>query len=217
MRNATVFLLLGLTAALSPLPAGAVIQTGHFATDAEMLAILSDSLFVAEGRIGDRGGAATFELDLGQTTAAPAVQAQYPWQNGLAEPFSLTYDAGTRLVTFSLGGRILTYVTEFRDFGVIYVRTRAVDVGASVSVGNLILDGSALGDASVAVLPGGLDILWITGGAFDAGFTLTGVATLNWGAIIPSQSRLAFQIKVARLNVVAGETDSWGDVKGLYR
>jgi hypothetical protein len=217
MRSATAFLSILAASALASLPAGAVVQTGHFTTDAEMLALLSDSLFVAEGRIGDRGGAATFELDLGQSTAAPAAQAQYPWQSGQTEPFTLAYDAGSHLVTFTLGGRVLTYVTEFSDFGVIYVRTRAIEDGAAVSVAGLDLDGVALGDAASAAGPGGLDILWITGGAFATGFTLAGAATLSWGSVVPTQSRLAFQIKVARLNVVPAGSATWGGVKNLYR
>lgn len=217
MRPATACLPLLLALALAPLTADAVIQTGHFTTDAEMLALLSDSLFVAEGRIGDLGGAATFELDLGQSTAAPAVQAQYPWQNGQAEPFTLGYDAGSRLVTFSLGGRTLTYVTEFSNFGVVYVRTRAVESGTAVTVGTLALDGAPLGAASSAAGQDGLDILWITGAPLESGFTLAGVAALSWGAVIPGQSRLAFQIKVARLNVVPAAEATWGDVKNLYR
>lgn len=217
MRMATAIFTLLLAASLAPPAANAAIQTGHFATDAEMLALLSDSLFVAEGRIGDRGGAATFELDLGQSTAAPATQAQYPWQSGQTEPFTLAYDAGSHLVTFSLGGQVLTYVTEFSDFGVVYVRTRAIEDGTAVSVAGLGLDGAPLGDASSAMGPGGLDILWITGGAFETGFTLAGTATLSWGTVVPTQSRLAFQIKVARLNTVGAETATWGGVKSLYR
>ena len=44
--------------------AGATIVTSHLSSDAQLLALLSDTLFVAEGRIGDGSGAATFEIDL---------------------------------------------------------------------------------------------------------------------------------------------------------
>ena len=192
------------------------ISTTHLATDAALLELISDTIFVAEGRIGDLGGAATFELDLGQSTAAPYTTAQYPWVSGAVEPFTLTYDCGTGLVTFVLGGKTLTYVTPFPMFGDIFIRTRAVDADRSVIVQNLVLDGENVGDVSSAVGPG-LDILWISGGVLSDGFTLTGAATLSWVGAPPTQSRLAFQIKVAKLAVVGVDGSSWGRVKALYR
>jgi hypothetical protein len=185
-------------------------------TDAELLALISDTLFVAEGRIGDLGGAATFELDLGQSTAAPNTTAQYGWVNGQVESFTLTYSNVTKLVSFTLGGRSLTYTTPFPMFGDIFVRTRAVDSGREIILQNLVLDGQGVGDVSHAV-GDGLDILWISGGMLSDGFTLTGTATLSWVGAPPTQSRLAFQIKVAKLSVIGVENDTWGGIKALYR
>ena len=48
------------------------------------------------------------------------------------------------------------------------------------------------------------------------GFTLTGDATLTWQGSPPSQSRLAFQIKVGNAPTVAVEEETWSAVKGLY-
>jgi len=76
--------------------------------------------------------------------------------------------------------------------------------------------GVSVGDVSSAVGPG-LDILWISGAALSDGFTLTGTATLAWTGTPPTQSRLAFQIKVAKLAVVGTEDESWGGIKALYR
>jgi|WetSurMetagenome_2_1015567.scaffolds.fasta_scaffold06610_2 hypothetical protein len=188
----------------------------HIATDAELLALVSDTIFVAEGRIGDLGGAATFELDLGQSTSAPSTTAQYPWIDGAVEPFTLSYNAGTGLVTFTLGGKVLAYSTPFPMFGDIFVRTRAVEVDRSVIVQDLVLNGQSVGGVSSAVGPG-LDILWISGAQLSNGFTLTGTATLAWTGAAPTQSRLAFQVKVAKLAVVGTEDESWGGIKGLYR
>lgn len=190
--------------------------TSHIATDAELVAMLSDSMFVAEGRIGDRGGAATFELDLGHSTSAPATTAQYPWISGQAEPFSLVYNSGTGVVTFSLGGRTLTYLTQRFQFGDMFVRTRATVAGTSVVVSDLVLEGSPVGDISSAAGVG-LDILWISGAALADGFTLTGTAVLTWSATPPTQSNLAFQIKVAELGIVGAEESTWGGIKALYR
>jgi hypothetical protein len=170
---------------------------------------------VAEGRIGDRGGAATFELDLGDNTGNPAATAQYPWLSGVAEPFTLTYDKVTNVVTFTLGGRILTYspAVSFREF---FVRTRAVDASASVQVVDLVLNGQGVGDVSAATGPDDLDILAVSGVDIYQGFTLTGVAVLTWTGTAPTQSRLAFQIKVGNAPTVPVEESSWGRIKGLY-
>jgi hypothetical protein len=202
---------------LLPGLAAAQIETGHFCSDAEMLAVLSDTLFVAEGRIGDRGGAATFELDLGQSTAAPNTMAQYPWQSGVPEAFSLSYEPVTSTVSFALGGQVLTYVTDFSEFGVMFVRTRAVNDASSLVVTDFLLDGQPLGDASDTAGPDGLDILWVQGQNLSLGFTLTGTATLAWSDPAPTQSRLAFQIKVARQNVIETKPGSWGSIKDIYR
>jgi hypothetical protein len=134
----------------------------------------------------------------------------------MVEPFTLAYDAGTGLVTFSIGGKVLTYTTPFPMFGDIFIRTRAVNVESSVIVQDLVLNGVNVADASNAVGPG-LDILWISGAQLAGGFTLTGTATLAWTGTPPTQSRLAFQIKVAKLAVVGTEDESWGGIKALYR
>ena len=193
------------------------LSTTHIATDAEMLLLLSDTIFVAEGRIGDRGGAATFELDLGHDTSNPATTAQYAWQSGRLEPFTLSYNNVTGVITFTLGGVSLYYTTPFNQVGDIFVRTRAIDAGKSVSVYDLVLDGQSVGDASVANGADGLDILWISGGTLVDGFTLTGTAVLSWTGTAPTQSRLAFQIKVARLRVIGIEDNTWGGIKALFQ
>ena len=196
--------------------AASALTTQHIATDAELLALISDTLFVAEGRIGDLGGAATFELDLGHDTAHPSTQANYAWVSEAIEPFSLSYDAVTKVVSFSLGGHTLTYVTPYMQFGDLFVRTRALNVGTSVSVYDLVLNGVSVGDQSTAT-GDGLDILWISEHAIANGFTLTGAAVLSWTGTPPTQSRLAFQIKVAKLAQVGVEHATWGAVKSLFK
>jgi len=197
--------------------AASALTTKHLATDAEMLALISDTLFVAEGRIGDLGGAATFELDLGPDTGHPAQQANYGWVSSRLEPFTLTYDNATRIVTFTLGGHTLTYMTPYMQFGDMFVRTRAYNDATSVVVNDLVLNGQSVGDQSSAALPGtGIDILWISEHAIANGFTLTGVAMLSWTGSPPTQSRLAFQIKVAKLAQVGVEGKTWGGIKALF-
>lgn len=115
------------------LPARAAILS-HLSGDAALAALSPTFSFAAEGRIGDLGGAATFELDLGHDTAAPATTAQYNWVSGQVEPF-----------------------------------------------------------------------------------TLTGDAILSWTGAAPTQSNLAFQIKVAALPTTPVRAVTWGGVKQTYR
>ena len=196
----------------------AALTTTHLATDAEMLGMLSDSLFVAEGRIGDGAGAATFEIDLGGDTGAPATQAQYAWPNGGAVNWSINYNHTTNMITFTVDSVVLQYVTPLSGFTDLFVRTRAVNADTDILVDNLVLDAQNVGDASQAIAnSGGLDILWISGGILADGFTLTGTTTMSWAGAMPTQSRLAFQVKVGTLTTVGTEESTWGKVKALYR
>jgi hypothetical protein len=122
MRFATATAIAAVVCLLLATSAPAEINTTHLDSDTELLDYLSDTLFVAEGRIGDLGQAATFELDLGYSTGAPAATEQYDWQNGAGEPFSVQYDSSTGTVTFTLGGKTLHYVTDYSDFDAIFIR-----------------------------------------------------------------------------------------------
>ncbi len=201
--------LIGITAA------SACILTSHVAADADMLAMVQQFAFVAEGRIGDGSGAATFELDLGPDTGAPWTTAQYAWPNGTPVPFSLIYDQGADLVHFTVGATALSY-TPAVGFAELFVRTRAVNAGSSILVDNLALDGVPLCDSAQAVADG-LDILRVQNQPLQNGFTLTGQVTMSWTGTMPTQSRLAFQLKVATPVPVASEPATWGRVKATYR
>jgi hypothetical protein len=208
-------LVIALLVVFAASPAFAGIVTRHVTTDAEMLAAIQNIAVVAEGRIGDLGGAATFELDLGDDTGNPYTTAQYPWQSGVAEPFTLSYDKPTNVATFTLGGKTLVYSPglSFKEF---FVRTRATEANTSIQVYELVLNGQPVGDFSSATGPG-LDILAVSGVDLYQGFTLTGVAVLTWTGAPPTQSRLAFQIKVGNAPTVPAESTSWGRIKGLYQ
>jgi len=193
------------------------LVTSHL-TDQQMLQLMPESelSFTGEGRIGDRGGAATFELDLGRTTAAPSQTAQYDWRTGVAEPFSLSYDAFTNRVTYTLGGVTLTYQPD-RFFNDVFVRTRATQGGSVAVVQDLVLEGMAVGDVSQAAGPDATDVLRISGGSLYDGFSLTGTAVLTWQAPAPTQSNLAFQIKVGAVPVNPIDEITWGRLKALYK
>ena len=206
-----------LAAGLFVLPSAvpAALLVDHLANDAALAVEVQEIAFVAEGRIGDRAGAATFELDLGQTDN-PTVTKQYGWVSGQVEPFGLVYDAGLNTVTYTLGGQVLV-ITPGVAFDVIVVRTRATQAGSDVVVQNLVLNGEAVGDVSLADGDGsGLDLLRIRGGALATGFTLTGEAVLSWGAILPTNSHLAFQVKVGSSAPTPVDESTWGRVKALF-
>jgi hypothetical protein len=73
-----------------------------------------------------------------------------------------------------------------------------------------------VGDLSAASGPDGLDILAVSGIDLSQGFTLTGVAVLTWTGSAPTQSRLAFQIKIGNAPTVPAEKNTWGKIKGIY-
>lgn len=129
----------------------------------------------------------------------------------------MTYDSGTGLVTYSLGGVTLFYTTPYFDFDVVIVRARAVNEGTSIAVSDLVLDGEDAGDGSGASGPDGLDILLILGGFLNDGFTLNGSAVLSWTGEPPTHSRLAFQVKVAKLGKIGVQKESWGAIKRICR
>jgi hypothetical protein len=177
---------------------------------------ISEAVFTAEGRIGDRLGPA-HELDMGQSTMDLVVTASYDWQNGVPEPFSLTYDHDAGTVTFVLGGRTLHYPTHHSGFDAVLVRTRAVDGGTSVVVNNIWLNGKYVGDFTGVTGPDGRDVLLIYGEPIANGFTFVGTATLSWTGMPPVDQRLAFLIKVTRSAVVGTGSSTWGAIKSLYR
>jgi len=216
-RTAGSAVLALLTLAASAGTCRADIATSHL-TDDLMLRLMPESelSFTGEGRIGDRSGAATFELDLGRTTTAPSQTAQHNWQSGIAEPFSLSYDAFTNRVTYTLGGVTLTYQPD-RFFNDVFVRTRATQGGSVAVVQDLVLEGMAVGDVSQAAGPDATDVLRISGGSLYDGFSLTGTAVLAWQAPAPTQSNLAFQIKVGAVPVNPIDEITWGRLKALYK
>jgi len=197
--------------------ASAELELTHV-TDEEMLILMPESELsaTAEGRIGDRGGAATFELDIGRRTSAPTQTAQYDWQSGVVEPFTLSYDDLGNVVTFTLGGVALTYTPD-RPFDTAFLRTRAVDDASSAVLDDLVLNGEIIGDLSSAVGPDATDILMVAGGGIYGGFVLTGTAVLTWGTPVPTQSRLAFQIKLGSVSSTSLDRGTWGEIKSIFR
>jgi hypothetical protein len=214
-RGIKIFIALAALVATVAGSSAAGLTTSHIGSDAEMLLLLSDERFVGEGRIGDGWSAATFEIDLGGDSGSPATTAQYGWPNGTAVAWSLTYDHTTDLISFTVDGITLNYTTPLSGFTDIFVRARAINAGSGIVVDNLVLDGKNVGDNSSAT-GDGLDILWVSGGELSDGFTVSGHATMSWTGDPPTQSRLAFQIKVGTLNTVDIRQTTWGALKAIY-
>ncbi len=215
--NATL-LTLAVAALAMPAVASAQLGVEYYSYDSVFDDVVSDSLFVAEGRFGDLGGAATFELDLGQSTAAPAQTAQFDWGNDVSYPFSLSFDPATRLVTFTVDGVTLTYTSDYSVFDAIFIRTRAVPDLSFVGCFYLTVDGIPVPGNAVQTGPNGLGIMQIYGSPLQDGFTLSGTVKMRWNeGFLPANSQLAFQIKVVNMLTVPTESQSWGSVKALFQ
>lgn len=173
--------------------ANAGLITGNLPGDAAFNALDLPEVAVAEGRIGNNAFNGTHELTIGQDTGAPAQTAQFIWGNGVAQPFTLTYDAGNSAIQFEVGGNVLDFAVADAING-LYIRTRATNLGTGITLDNFNLNGDAVAGASSTV-GNGADYFFITGNQLLSGFTLTGDATLSWENQ-PSQSQLAFQIKM---------------------
>ncbi len=187
------------------------ITTIHLATDAEYNQIIKNLAFVPEGRFGNNNASTgDFELDIHVVDpGAPVATAQYQWPNGSAVDFIVDYNSITREVTYTntgpYGVRVLKYTVPLGVvFTDIFIRTRAATTNSSILINDLVITTPpdppfAIADTSQAIagVSGGLDILWIRGANLMAnGFTLTGKSTMTWSSPIPSQSRLAYTIKV---------------------
>jgi hypothetical protein len=173
--------------------AHAGLVTGNLPSDAAFNALALPEVAVAEGRIGNNALNGTHELTIGQDTGAPAQTAQLIWGNGVAQAFTLTYDAGNNALEFQVGKNTLSYALGDAING-IYIRTRATNLGTGITVDNFTLNGDPIAGAS-ATVGNGADYFFITGNQLLSGFTLTGDATLSWETQ-PSQSQLAFQVKL---------------------
>ena len=178
------------------------LTTTVFDNDLDANAAIDVEAFVAEGRIGNAATNGTFELDLGPSTAAPADTDQFAWGDGITYDFSITYDAGTDLVTFTfdtgdiLGTQTMQYTLAGDEvFTDVFIRTRTQD-GATATVSNIVIDGMAAGEDS-SVTGSGVEIVQISGANLMDGFTMTGSAMFDWDGSPPINSQLAFQMKFA--------------------
>jgi hypothetical protein len=199
------FTLILATLGLGGLPSAAGAFTlSHLNSDAAFDSLVPNPSFVAQGRIGDLGGVATYELDLHEANPGlPISTADFDWQPNVAQAFQLTYDKASNLATYTVGGSTMNY-SPTNPFTDLFIRTRSVVAGSNITIDNLMLNGQSIMDSSHAdgSTANTLDYLRI-GGLSNDSFTLTGNTTMNWlgnpqvlaDLTAPHQSQLAFQIK----------------------
>ncbi|MFH7030791.1 MAG: PEP-CTERM sorting domain-containing protein [Heteroscytonema crispum UTEX LB 1556] len=199
IRLSKLVLMLAATAVgMLALPSTASAFTlSHLSSDEDYNKILKDNVFIAEGRIGNNRNDGDYELDIHSiedtTGFTVLTQKDFQWTNGVAQSFSLAYDAVSKLVNYTVGDNLLTYTAE-NPLTDLFIRTRAARADSSIKVDNLFLNGVAIQDSSFAENSSkALDYLRISG--VTDSFNLTGQSTMNWGAIMPTGSNLAYQIK----------------------
>jgi hypothetical protein len=167
------------------------------------VALPANEGFVAQGRFGDRGGAATYEAGLhippDFTNANPVGTAgQVAWGNGSFTSFTLSRTLET--IRFRLGGYDQSWTDadadEVNGLGFrVGVSATNVPAGATTTLRNLVLDGDALG-VTLTATAGAPQLLVVSG--VEGDFVLTGEAGFSWTSPTNptnQQSRLAFQIK----------------------
>jgi len=205
----TKLILLATTAALAAGASALTIPATHL-TDAQANAMLINKTFGSESRIGDVSGGATFEQGIQRPTSGYFATADYGWTSGQVLPFSMIYNAISRQIDYQVGAQNITTVLAPSDIkGVtdLFFRLRAVlndETAATVTLANLRLNGANIDgpwtnstSTPDVYLVKGSDVTALTGSSLANGFTLTGDQTLSWMGTRPTNSNLAYQIKVA--------------------
>ncbi len=157
-------------------------------------------LFVGEGRIGDRGKAATYELSINddvQKGGLPVTQKQFNWENGEEYDFTLEYDGNT--VKYMLGGQTLDTNDFSGPINSIFFRTSA-GADTTTSLTELKFNGTAIGNL-ISSDTDSRDIDYLELNDISSSFTITGKASMSWktkpnNKLNTKNSLNAFQIKV---------------------
>ncbi|GAB4550606.1 MAG: hypothetical protein Tsb0013_12440 [Phycisphaerales bacterium] len=194
--------------------ANAGISVTQNLTDAEVNALTSGLIaWEAEGRFGDRGGAAERELGVGASTAQPqADEAQVNWANNIAPPvgytgydYTITWD-GLSVLTLDVTGVDATGAPVIENLVYnlpdpaavtdVYIRVAGNDFATSAL--SWEIDGMA--GTQIAGLGAAVNSVQtrISGSQLTDGFVLSGVFTFAWtDASLTNSSRPSWQIKAA--------------------
>lgn len=154
---------------------------------------------VTEGRIGNNAMSGTWEMAIWQQggVGTPQTTAQKAWTNGADVGFTLAYD-GVDTITYTIGGTSISWNNLAGPFTDIFIRTRSA-TDSSVSLTDLDLDGFSIGNLSSSG-NGVVNYLRIQNNSANFGaFTLTGTQNFSWTGAQPSNSALAYQIKLTNV------------------
>lgn len=154
---------------------------------------------VTEGRIGNNATNGTWEMAIWEQggVGTPETTAQKAWTNGIDVAFTLQYD-GANTVTYTVGGTSISWANMAGGFTDIFIRTRAA-ADSTVTLTDLDLDGLAVGDL-VSSGNGDVDYIRIQNMGMDFGaFTLAGTQNFSWTGALPTNSALAYQIKLTNV------------------
>lgn len=209
MKHFTQFLLAPLvaTVGLASLPTVAGAFSLSFVNDDNDFNDLNPNLaFVAEGRIGNNAMNGTHELNFHgiNDPTATSGQADYVWTNGASTVFKLMYDATTRNISYQVGNTILNSIANNKVVSDIFIRVRATVSESSIAIANLVFNGTpisqSLAIAGTSNWSDSMEYLRISG--FTDSFTLEGTSLMSWGNTRPTNSNLAYQIKVGNAEPV---------------
>ncbi|KYC38716.1 hypothetical protein WA1_36720 [Scytonema hofmannii PCC 7110] len=205
MIQRTLLLIFGLVTlglCITPNPAKALTltQNPNF-TDTDFENLIKQGQFsekfVAEGRIGDLGGLATYELSINEDIkqgGKPVEQQQYTWVNNQPVNFSLEYTGNN--VKYVVGGQTLSSTAFNGSVTDIFIRTFASQ-NSTVSLSNLVLNGTGIGALNSSSLGIASDVDYLRVSDISNPFVLTGQTKLFWsGTTPPRNSQLAYQFKV---------------------
>lgn len=161
---------------------------------------------VAEGRIGNALTTGTWETALWQQggVGTPKAQGQFNVTNGTTQTFSLTWN-GVDTVTYSVGATTISWNQVAGDFTDIFIRTRSA-TDSTVLLSSLGIDLNSdssfewTGGSLASSGNGNVNYLHISnmGAAFPA-FTLSGAQNFSWTGAQPTNSALAYQIKLSNV------------------
>lgn len=211
MKHFTQFLLAPLvaTVGLASLPTAAGAFGLSFVNNDNDFNDLNPNLaFVAEGRIGNNAPNVTHELNFHGTNennpTATSAQADYIWTSGLPTVFKLMYDATTRNISYQVGDTVLNSIANNNLVSDIFIRARATVSGSSIAIANLVFNGTSISQslaiAGTSNWSDSMEYLRISG--FTDSFTLEGTSLMSWGNTRPTNSHLAYQIKVGNAEAV---------------
>ncbi|MEC4985222.1 MAG: PEP-CTERM sorting domain-containing protein [Oscillatoria sp. PMC 1068.18] len=151
--------------------------------------------FVAESRIGDSSGNATYELGLldFDNGNLPVAQSNYGWINGEAVDFTLEFDGSS--LNYTVGNQLLSSQAFSGDLVEdLLIRTHS-NANSTMSLVNLALNGVSLPD----LIANSGEVKYLEVGDLPTNFTLTGTSIMSWTGDRPRNSHLAYQIKAGVL------------------